>query len=49
MFRKLIVLLVTCLLVSAWEFMCQVSVNAAWVRDPEKKFFKRCKLLFTSL
>ncbi len=42
MFRKLIVLLVTCLplLVSAQEFMCQVSVNAAQVEGSEKKVFQ---------
>lgn len=42
MFRKLIVLLFTCLpaLVPAQEFMCQVSVNAAQVEGSEKKVFQ---------
>jgi hypothetical protein len=42
MFRKLIVLLFACLpaLVSAQEFMCQVSVNAAQVEGSEKKVFQ---------
>jgi hypothetical protein len=42
MFRKLIVLLISCLpvLVSAQEFMCQVSVNAAQVEGTEKKVFQ---------
>ena len=42
MFRKLTVLLFTCLpaLVSAQEFMCQVSVNAAQVEGSEKKVFQ---------